>query len=81
MNAYDVLQEMNRVIFARRFDEFSELLEKLADTDLLVHDENWILRYAVLVSPDKFFFNKAFEACVDNGAVLYDWMLEGPMFS
>lgn len=56
MNAYDVLQEMNRVIFARRFDEFRKLLEKLADTDLLVHDENWILRYAVLVSPDKFFF-------------------------
>lgn len=72
----EILQKFNRAVFARRFDEFNKLLEEYSD--ILPNDEDWIIRYCLLVSPNHDFFERAFQACIKYDAVMYSWMLEGP---
>ena len=76
IDTVEVLHKFNRTVFARRLDLFDILLDEYAD--LLFHDEYWILRYSLLVSPDKQFFDITVQACIKHDVVMYSWMLEGP---
>lgn len=76
METVDVFNKFKLAVLYRRFDLFDKLLDEYVD--LLFHDEHWILRYSLLVSPDKPFFDRVFQACIKHDVLLYSWMLEGP---
>lgn len=70
----EIFNLFNNALLARNILEYKRLLVEYSD--FLTHDNNsWVLRYSLIVSPDKEFTKLIFETCVRFNVVIYNWMI------